>query len=65
MTNELNTQIEQLADIEAIRKSKHRYAAFLDDNYDAEGCATLFAEDAVWDGGSFGRHEGRDAIREF
>lgn len=65
MTSELSARIRRLEDIEAIKTLKRRYAALLDDNYDADGCAQLFAEDAVWDGGSFGRHEGREAIREF
>lgn len=73
-TSELNAKIrrptdteaiKRLVDIEAIKALKHRYAAFLDDDYDAEGCAKLFAPDAVWDGGAFGRHEGRAAIRDF
>ena len=74
MTSDLDTRIQRpadteaikrLVDIEAIKTLKHRYAALLDDDYDAEGCAALFAPDAVWEGGSFGRHEGRAAIRDF
>ena len=34
-------------------------------HYDADGMASLFVEDAVWDGGNFGKHEGREAIRAF
>jgi len=36
-----------------------------DAGYDSDGLAGLFTEDAVWDGGSFGRFEGREAIRNF
>lgn len=36
-----------------------------DDNYDADGIANLFTEEAVWDGGMRGRAEGREEIRSF
>ena len=40
-----------------------RYARYADAGYDADGLASLFAPDAVWDGGSlFGRAEGTEAI---
>lgn len=63
--NTLEAQIQRLTDIEAIKTLKYRYAAFCDDDYDADGVASLFTEDAVWDGGSFGCYEGRGAIRDF
>jgi hypothetical protein len=31
----------------------------------SDGIARLFTEDAIWDGGTFGRYEGREAIRGF
>jgi uncharacterized protein (TIGR02246 family) len=61
----LARRVQALEDVEAIKRLKARYAAFCDAGYDADGIAALFAEDAVWDGGLFGRYEGREAIREF
>jgi ketosteroid isomerase-like protein len=44
---------------------KAHYAALCDNQYDAEGIASLFTEDAVWESPALGRFEGRDAIRSF
>jgi hypothetical protein len=63
--NELARKVQMLEDIEAIRQLKHQYCAYCDDNYNPDGIAGLFVEDAVWDGGGFGRYVGRDAIRNF
>src|SRR6516164_4363699 len=52
-------------DVEAIKKLKYQYCVYCDDNYNADGIASLFIEDAIWDGGTFGRYEGREAIRGF
>ena len=60
----IEQRIQRLEDIEAIRQLKHRYCAFCDDNYNKDGIAGLFAEDAVWNGGAFGLAEGRAAIKE-
>lgn len=62
---ELERRVRSLEDIEAIKRLKHRYADACDRGYDADVLAALFAEDAVWDGGLFGRYEGREAIRAF
>ena len=62
---ELARRLQVLEDSEAIKKLKARYCAYCDNNYDATGIAALFTEDAVWDGGSFGKYEGREAIRTF
>ena len=61
----LEQRIQVLEDIEAIRKLKARYCYFCDASYDAEGIAQCFVEDGVWDGGNFGKFEGRAAIRDF
>ncbi len=61
---DLEARLRRLEDIEAIKQLKARYCAYCDDGYDADGIASLFTEDAVWDGGrTFGRAEGREAIR--
>ncbi len=61
----LEERIQRLEDIEAIKQLKAEYCAYCDDGYNPEGIAKLYLEDAVWDGGPFGRYEGRDAIRKF
>jgi hypothetical protein len=46
------------------RNLKARYAALCDNQY-ADGIASLFTEDAVWESPALGRFEGRNAIRNF
>ena len=60
----LEERIQRLEDIEAIKQLKAEYCAYCDDGYNPDGIANLYTEDAVWDGGPFGRYEGRDAIRK-
>ena len=62
---ELEKRVQTLEDIEAIKKLKARYCGYCDAGYDADGLISLFTDDAVWDGGSFGRYEGRKAIYDF
>ncbi|MBV8771649.1 MAG: nuclear transport factor 2 family protein [Deltaproteobacteria bacterium] len=62
---EMLARVQKLADIDEIRKLKARYAAACDNNYDADAIAELFTEDAVWDGGIFGKADGRENIRRF
>ena len=63
---DLARRMQVLEDIEAIKKLKARYCAYCDQNYDADGLASLFTADAVWDGGEIlGRSAGREAIRQF
>jgi len=63
--DELARQLQRLEDLEAIKALKYQYCAYCDDNYNAEGIAALFVENAVWDGGDFGRRIGREEIRRF
>ena len=63
--NELETRVRALEDTDAIRNLKARYAELCDDNYNPDGIAALFVEDAMWESGPLGRFEGREAIREF
>jgi ketosteroid isomerase-like protein len=51
-----------LEDAAAIRNLKARYAALCDAQYDADGIAMLFTEDALWESPDLGRFEGREAI---
>ena len=59
----LERLLQALEDAEAIRNLKARYAALCDKQYDADGIAMLFTEDAVWENPGLGRLEGREAIR--
>jgi ketosteroid isomerase-like protein len=61
----LEKRLAPLEDAESIRNLKARYAAYCDDNYNPDGIASLFTEDAVWESKGLGRYEGRDAIRDF
>jgi uncharacterized protein (TIGR02246 family) len=61
----LEERMRALEDVEEIKQLKARYAAACDNNYDADAIAALFTEDAVWDGGSLGKAEGREKIRKF
>jgi hypothetical protein len=62
--DELLQRVARLEAIEAIKHLKHQYCAYADDNFDPDGIASLFTEDAIWDGEIFGRYVGREAIRE-
>jgi ketosteroid isomerase-like protein len=62
---EIERRLQMLEDAESIRNLKARYAALCDNQYDADGIASLFTEDAVWESPALGRFEGRDAIRNF
>ena len=42
-------RLQVLEDAEAIRNLKARYAALCDSQYDADGIAMLFTEDALWE----------------
>jgi uncharacterized protein (TIGR02246 family) len=61
----IERRLQVLEDAEAIRNLKARYAAFCDKQYDADGIAMLFTEDALWESPGLGRFEGREAIRSF
>jgi len=61
----LEKQVERLTAIEDIKQMKARYCSYADNGYDPDGMASLFTEDAIWDGGDFGRYEGVKAIKSF
>ena len=54
--------VDELADLEAIRRAKHYYSWYYD-SLDLEGLLGLFTDDAVCDFGPYGTWEGIDAIR--
>src|SRR6266446_10155954 len=59
----MERRLQALEDAEAIRNLKARYAALCDNQYDADGIAMLFTEDALWERPGLGRFEGREALR--
>jgi ketosteroid isomerase-like protein len=61
----IERRLQALEDAESIRNLKMRYAALCDDQYDADGIAALFTNDAIWESPALGRFEGRKAIRAF
>ncbi len=65
MAGTIEDRLARLEAIEDIKALKARYCALCDADYDPDGLAALFLPEAVWDGGPFGRHVGRDAIRTF
>jgi hypothetical protein len=61
----LEQKVDRLFAIDAIKQLKYQYCRYCDTGYDADGVASLFIEDGLWDGGeTFGRYAGRDAIRK-
>ena len=69
---DLEKRIKVLEDIEEIKRLKYLYCYYCDNvvgqvsgGVDADTIASLFTKDAVWDGGIFGRSEGREEIRGF
>ena len=46
---QIERRLQVLEDAEAIRNLKARYAALCDNQYDADGIASLCTEDAVWE----------------
>ena len=66
--NALEKRIQQLEDIESIKCLKFDYAEGCDVVANQNNLGPLlkvFTEDAVWDGGAFGKHVGKAAIKEF
>lgn len=73
----VTARVRALEDAESIRRLKARYAELVDARYERGGpkapeelarlageIASLFTEDAVWEGGALGTCRGRDAIRQ-
>jgi len=66
MSLTLEQRLDRLESLEAIRRLKHSYCQFCDDNYNADRLQTLFWDDAVWDAGpQFGQFIGPEAIAGF
>lgn len=63
--SDIEKRIRMLEDIEAIKILKARYCEHCDNDYAPDAIAAQFTEDGCWDGGGFGVHRGRTAIRDF
>jgi SnoaL-like domain len=62
---DLEERIARLEAVEAIKHLKARYCAYCDNKYNPEGLASLFIEEGIWDGETFGRYVGRGEIQSF
>lgn len=64
----LAKQVQRLTDIEDIKVLKYQYArgcekAMMEGIF--EPILETLTPDAIWDGGAFGRYEGKEAIKQF
>lgn len=69
MSMTMEQQLQVLVDIQEITNLKASYCNAADCGWerpsnDADTIASLFVTDGVWDAGSFGKAEGREAIRQ-
>jgi hypothetical protein len=55
----MERRLQALEDAEAIRNLRARYAALCDNQYDADGIAMLFTEDALWESPGLGLRRAR------
>ena len=65
----MEERLQVLEDVQAITELKALYCDAADCGWarplnDADGLASLFVPEGVWEAGGYGRAEGRDAIRE-
>jgi hypothetical protein len=65
MSADIETRIDQLESIHAIKNLKHTYMAYCDSGYPPVKLGPLFTEEAIWTNTEFGHHAGRAAIEEF
>ncbi len=61
----MNEKTKQTNDIAEIIKLKHTYLHYNDSGFQAKKIGELFVENCVWDGGDFGRYEGRKQVVDF
>ena len=62
---DIETAVDRLESIEAIKKLKHIYMTYCDQGYPPGKLGPLFTDDAVWTSELFGHHAGRPAIEKF
>jgi hypothetical protein len=61
---DMDRELTRLADIEAIKQLKYRYAGICDDDHNPDKITSLFVEDGIWEGGPFGTAKGHAEIRK-
>ena len=61
--SELESRIETLESIEAIRQLKARYCEICDNNHNPNDIISIFAEGGIWEGEGIGRAEGHNEIK--
>jgi uncharacterized protein (TIGR02246 family) len=61
----LEKRVGDLEDVAALNRMITAYTAYCDRPFDAEGFASLFTEDGVWENDYYGPQRGRDEIRDF
>ena len=61
----LEQRVQRLEDLDQITEVTMQLARHFDNSYHADGVASLFTDDGVFDGGPFGRYEGLEAIHGF
>ena len=61
----IEQEVRRIGAIEDIKQLKARYCAYCDAKYDPDGIASMFIEDGIWDGASFGVHKGKSEIHKF
>lgn len=60
----LEKRITRIEDIESIKQLKATYCDICDDDHNPDRITTIFADDGIWEGESFGQAQGHAAIRE-
>ena len=63
-SGEIEKRIRRLEDIEEIKRLKALYCDICDDNHNPDRITKIFADDGIWEGGSFGKAQGHEAIRK-
>ncbi len=61
--HELERQLTELQDIEAIKQLKAEYCDICDDDHNQDRIVSIFAEDGIWEGKGIARAEGHAELR--
>ena len=60
---DLETRVQRLEDIEAIKQLKALYCEICDDDHNPDRIVTIFTEDGIWEGKGIGTATGHGEIR--
>jgi hypothetical protein len=61
----IEQRLQNIEDVEDIRRLKIRYAELCDEGFDPDALVSLFIDDGVWDAGEFGRFRGHAEMRAY